>query len=241
MYLIYKHTSPSGKSYIGYTRQGLLVRWSKELNHSKYLKNNFKLDRAIRKYPNKSQWKHEILINNIPTLTEAKNLEIICIFYYDTFVYGYNSTRGGDGSLSGWKHTKESKNKMSKIHKGKPVWNKGKTYKSKPCSKETKIKISIAQKGKKASEETKRKMSDSRKNRIGTMKGKHHSEKTKNKLSTLLSKITWKIIYPSGQENIIKSLNKFCKENKLHATTMCQVAKGKLKQHKGFKCEKLCI
>ena len=76
MYLIYKHTSLSGKSYIGYTSYKMMFHWNREISHSKNPKNNFKLDYAIRKYPNKNQWKHEILINNILTIEETKKLEI---------------------------------------------------------------------------------------------------------------------------------------------------------------------
>jgi len=53
MYIIYKHTSLTGKSYIGYTCQGLITRWNREISHSKNFQNKRKLDYAIRKYPNK--------------------------------------------------------------------------------------------------------------------------------------------------------------------------------------------
>ena len=78
-YIIYKHTSPSEKSYIGYTQLSIQNRWNEHF--SKTIKLNWKFSRALRKYPNEGQWIHEILINNIPTLEEAKNLEILCIFY----------------------------------------------------------------------------------------------------------------------------------------------------------------
>ena len=50
---------------------------------------------------------------------------------------------------------------------------------------------------------------------------------------------SYKIITPNGSIVIAKSLTKFCKENNLSQGNMNEVAKGKRKQHKGFKCEYL--
>lgn len=122
-YIVYKHTCPNGKVYIGITKQAPNKRW---LNGLGYEHNNY-FFKAIKKYG----WqniKHEILFNNLNE-KEAKEKEIELIKYYKSNQreYGYNITNGGDG-VHGFKHTEET---LSKIHnlfqKGCTPWNKGKT------------------------------------------------------------------------------------------------------------------
>jgi hypothetical protein len=275
MYIIYKHTCViSGKSYIGYTKRGILKRWQDKIRHSKNLKNKWKIDRALRKYPNENQWKHKVIIDKIPILEEAKILEVLCIFYYDTFVNGYNSTLGGEGYyiIKGKKLSKEHRKKISESEKGKIISEEtrkkiSKSSKGKIISEETRIKISKSSKGKimskiskeknrqwhlgkRASKKTRKKMSESHRGHVVSKITKRRLSKShKNKKHTEAHikhqiesrSLNWQIIYPSGKMKIIKNLNQFCKNNNLNSGAMCQVAKGKLKQHKGFKCEKLCI
>ena len=196
MYLIYKLTCKiSGKSYIGYTHKSIDDRWKEHLKSSK--KKNYKLYKALRKYPDQF-WIHETLINKIPTLEEAKKLEILCIFYYDTFIHGYNSTIGGDGSgpcsietrnkmsksrigniyALGHKHTQKYKDNKSKENSGKNNPFYGKKH-----SKETKKQWSKIRKGKKLSEETKSKISISVSK---TLQGHEVSLETREKISKKL-------------------------------------------------------
>jgi hypothetical protein len=49
----------------------------------------------------------------------------------------------------------------------------------------------------------------------------------------------WELISPTGETQIIKNLNKFCRDNQLTTSLMCKVALGKNYQHKGWKCKKL--
>lgn len=88
---IYKHTSPSGKSYIGMTSKTPEKRW---LNGKGYNPNT-KFGQAIIKY-GWDNFSHEILENNIPSLSQAQQREIYYINFFDTFTNGYNSTLGGD-------------------------------------------------------------------------------------------------------------------------------------------------
>jgi hypothetical protein len=48
---------------------------------------------------------------------------------------------------------------------------------------------------------------------------------------------TYEVTKPNGEVLIVKGLNKFCKNEKIDASNMCNVAKGKFKQHKGYKCK----
>ena len=66
-------------------------------------------------------------------------------------------------SFKGRHHSEESKRKTSEALKGRIPWNKGKTYRGKPCSEEAKEKLRKANIGKHLSEETKRRMSELRK------------------------------------------------------------------------------
>lgn len=88
-----------------------------------------------------------------------------------------NQTNGGDG-VSGWRHSDETKKKMSISRSGennhgygKPSPNKGK-----PMSEAQKIKISAANKGRKNTDEVRAKLSTA-------LKGRVISDETKKKMS----------------------------------------------------------
>lgn len=90
------------------------------------------------------------VLHECDNIEDLNKLEIYYIGYYDTFENGYNLTFGGRGSVG---------------------------Y---IPSAETRLKLSVVNKGRKHSEESKKKMSES-------AKGKKHSDETKRKLSTLNS------------------------------------------------------
>lgn len=91
-WLIYKHTNKiNGKCYIGQTCQKSEMRWNRGRNYDRA----FKFGKAIDKYGWDS-FTHEILEDNILTQKDANDREIYYIDYYDSFRYGYNSTKGGN-------------------------------------------------------------------------------------------------------------------------------------------------
>lgn len=149
---VYKHTSPSGKVYIGITSKEPKQRWQ---NGNGYWSNKHFFS-AIKKYG----WdniKHEVLITGL-TEEEAKAKEKELIAYYDCMSpKGYNQTEGGDG-CKGWKMTREQRERISKRLKGK---------KRPPEMREF---LRQRQLGKKHTEESKKKMSKSQTGR------KHTSE-----------------------------------------------------------------
>lgn len=107
-YCVYKHTSPSGKVYIGISCDPI-KRWNEGRGYIK----NYHFWRAIQKYG----WDnitHEILYEEL-TSDEAKKLEIELIETYKSTdrQYGYNLRDGGDGGFS-----EESRQKMSKSRMG---------------------------------------------------------------------------------------------------------------------------
>ena len=201
-YLVYCHTSPSGKKYVGITCQSVENRWKNGKGYLEYGKGkpqfNKKFINAIKKYGWDS-FKHEIIEDNIPDLKTANERERFWISFYDSFNNGYNATIGGDGSES---HivTKETRTKISKANKGMVAWNKGiactpemrkhlsETNKGKPSYTRTlehKSKMSKAQKGKhNISEETRQRLSESHKGQPGYWTGKQRSRELKEKLGT---------------------------------------------------------
>jgi group I intron endonuclease len=119
-WIIYKHTFPNGKHYIGKTSQTPEDRWGK--NGNRYQKQKL-IWHAIQKYG----WDnvtHEILYTNLSE-EEANNKEIECIKKYHSHCKdpegpGYNISKGGEGFLI------IDESKRQEIIK---EWNEGKTVK----------------------------------------------------------------------------------------------------------------
>ena len=190
-YCVYKHTSPSGKVYIGITCQNPLKRWK---NGQGYITNDH-FYRAIMKYG----WdniKHEILFDHL-TQEEAEKKEIELISLYDStnYMLGYNKDNGGSGA---GRCTEDTKFKLSNAHKGKRLTDehKGKLRKIKlgtHLSQEAREKISNANSRRKLSEETKRKISESE-------KGKYVSEEIRAKTAKIVKCIETQQTYVGIRE-----------------------------------------
>lgn len=135
-YSLYRHTSPSGKVYIGITCQPVEHRWNHGRGYMNIKKTPFKS--TIIKYG----WdniKHEVLFTNLSE-ERAKHLEIELIRHYRSLGISLNFTDGGDGchgctpwnkgikvpfeqsnKRKGCHLTEEHKHKLSEAHKGKYV------------------------------------------------------------------------------------------------------------------------
>ena len=141
-YLVYKHTAPNGKVYIGITSQKPEKRWHGGSNYSTqpYFYN------AIKKYGWDS-FDHVIIRDGL-TEEEARIAERKLIKRYDSRNRdkGYNITPGGD--ISPMKDPVVRK-KSSESHKGKKQ------------SEEQRLQQSLRHKCKIVSDETKRKTSES--------------------------------------------------------------------------------
>ena len=120
-FIVYKHTSPSGKCYVGITSQDPKYRWGN--NGCKYLeiRKNGKLKhpyfaQAILKYG----WdniKHELLHNGL-SKEEACKLEQKYIMEYKSQGLSYNITDGGEG-VWGFHFSEEQREKLRKSNRGK--------------------------------------------------------------------------------------------------------------------------
>ena len=154
----------------------------------------------------------------------------------------------------GWKHSEESKRKMSKAHKGKPGPMLGRCH-----TEETKRKMSEAHRGKKRgpmgaehkrkigeantgklagrpkSEETKRRMSVAL---LGNQRflGHKHSDEARRKISASLAKPYPAFVHHGTGEAIPRGcdLTKLCRERGLSQACMWRVMHGKRKHHKGW-------
>lgn len=179
MYSVYKHTSPSGKVYIGITGKKPLARWK---NGNGYM-NNTHFWNAIVKYGWES-FTHEIISEGL-TKEAAATLEIHLIAQYDSTNpdNGYNKSTGGESGMIGYHHSEETREKIRK--------------KAENMSEETRKKISVAKTGFHHSEETREKIRQARKQQPDPRKGRKHSEETRRKISaaktgTVLSEQTRK-------------------------------------------------
>ena len=174
--LIYLVTNKlDGKQYVGQTVNSLAKRKCSHLSNARLYRDNLYFHSAIRKYgPDNFKWK--IIHNNINIIDELNRLEIFYIGYYNTFgkENGYNLTLGGDGTM-GYKHSDETKQKMSIATSGKNHPLYGRCH-----SKESKLKMSIANSGKNHPHYGKR-------GKDSHMYGKKASIETRKKMS--LSKI----------------------------------------------------
>ena len=133
---LYRHTSPSGKVYIGITSKVPEIRWGRNGCRYQECKVFFA---AILKYG----WNnitHEILFTGLDELT-AKSLEIELIRHYKNLGISYNMTNGGDGKL-GYVPSEDTRRKISESNIGK---HSGK--KLGPVKEETRRKLSEIMKG----------------------------------------------------------------------------------------------
>lgn len=166
MYCVYRHISPSEKSYIGITCQKPERRWREGEGYRECSA----FYNAIKKYG----WQnieHEILEENL-SFTEACEKEKFYIAKYKSLVgeNGYNLENGGRVNQ---KVNDETKSKISATLTGR---------KRKPLSLETRKKIGDANRGKKKppkSDETRRKLSEANKGKVFSEEHCHNISEAK--------------------------------------------------------------
>lgn len=140
-YKVYIHIAPNNKKYVGVTKRKPEYRW----NEGKAYINNVPFYEDIVLYG----WdniKH-IIVWSGEDKEEAYSMERNLIKKYNTTSKenGYNHSTGGEyggygvvwddkrrenarKKTLGKKHTEEAKRKMSEWHKGRPSWNKGRSW-----------------------------------------------------------------------------------------------------------------
>lgn len=169
-YIIYKHTDPNGKGYVGYTSLSLKERaGSSGIN---YIQDNGLFAKAIQEY-GWDNFKHEILLTVSTKEMAMKAEEAMIIGYNTMWPNGYNN-------CIGYKHTAEHNNKISKARKGKYSGENAPMF-GKHLSEETRRKLSISN----------RKPHLSARGRTPWNKGLHQTEETKAKRSLIMKQKHW--------------------------------------------------
>lgn len=129
-----EHTDIFSQGYVGVTSVGVEKRFSQHKSTSKTGK--FPISLALRKYGNK------IIVSTV-LVAETAYCYLIEEKLRPTPRIGWNCASGGDSTLDGFKHSEETKQKLSEIQKGKKL------------SEERRKMCALAFKGSKHSEETK--------------------------------------------------------------------------------------
>lgn len=218
-YIVYRHTSPSGKMYIGITQQKARKRW--DYGHG-YIKQPY-MYRAIQKY-GWDNFEHEILLEGL-TKEEAELAERLFIGYWDLTNRdkGYNIDNGGYG----WgKHSEETRHKMSQQRKGKYAGENNPMY-GRKHSEESKRKMSEARLGRKYSEETKRRMSVAK-------RGKRYPNCGKGALK-LMKRVACIDVKTNDIINTYKSLKNAQEQTGIPTGNICACCKGRLRTAGGYK------
>lgn len=197
-FFVYKHTSPSGKVYIGITSRSPKRRWK----HGSGYANNPYFTHAIEKY-GWENFKHEILYEGL-SKEEACEKEINLIKKYDSSNHekGYNITAGGEYNSA----SKEGRKRISLANKGKELSNV------------TRKKISDSRKGMEMSDETKKRLSDTRKAMHLQMSAEH-----KKKISEANTGKTMSI----ETRNKIRQGLKGKEKSEIHKKKLSESRKGK--------------
>jgi group I intron endonuclease len=215
------HCIPTGKKYIGKTKNEKIRKRSHRYKAKKGVKNNFY--NAVRKYG----WENFVygIIGEFDMLL-LEEKEIYYIDFYNTYNNGYNSSKGGEGGktwimpeevkeqyrerMKTFRHTEETKKKISEANKGRKWSEESKKNFSKKLkgrkgpviSEEAKKKLSLERKGIPRNKEVIEKMSK-------TMKEKYKPENHSSSKKFIFTS-------PNGEEYIVVGrFKKFCKEKNI--------------------------
>ena len=228
-YYIYKHTTPSGKVYIGLTGNDPKQRW--DCGHG--YKNNPHFWNAIKLY-GWNNIKHEILYSNL-TREKAGELEKELIVEYDSQnpEKGYNLREGGTFGFS-FNHTDESKCKISESslrrwsdeleHElmSKRMSGENNPFYGKTHSNEVRVKLSALGKNR---------FTDEKRREVGERLGNYWKGKSRSRKSVEKSaRAKWKPINQYTKDGqFVKtwdSAKEACETLHIHKSTVSQCCKG---------------
>ena len=215
LYCVYKHTSPSGKVYVGITSRNPNRRWS---GGSGY-KNNKYLTNAIEKY-GWASFRHEILKDGL-TKEEAsrEEQEYILEFRSNEREYGYNMTSGGE---CGYHFSKEVTDKMSLDRKGRTPTDQARAN------------MSLSRTGVPFSQCHSKKISDAMSGANNPMYGKKLSIETIEKLRNVNRNINGKQVICVETGVIYKSASDAARSVGGNNSKISSVCRGERKVSSGF-------
>ena len=220
-YKVYKHTSPSGKVYIGITKLSINTRWQ---NGNGY-KDCTLFYKAIMKY-GWNNIKHEILFDGL-TKEEAEKIEIKLIAKYKKEGMSYNCSSGGELTALGCKRSDKFKEKLSIANKGKKM------------SEESKRKMQVAKKGKplimtEARKEGYKKVSEKMKGKIFSDEHRQHLSQAKKGKYMGAENHGSIPIYCFEIDKVFVGVKETARQLKLDPSSISKVCRGKLKHYKGY-------
>lgn len=191
---IYKiHNIVNNKMYIGSSIE-IYGRWQ---DHKKELRHNYHTNKRLQHSWNKygeDKFVFEIL-ENVGNKENLLDREQYWMNYYDSYNrdIGFNINPIASSQL-GFKHSDESKRKMSESRKGEKHHLYGKFH-----SDESKQKMSKSHTGKKHNDETKQKMSNDRMKHVSSLKGR---KQTKEHIQKRIESIKNKKYKENNNEHI---------------------------------------
>jgi len=231
------------KKYIGVTKQEpASKRWAQHKSPKGPHQQEKPLHRAIIKH-GEDNFKFEVICQT-KDVKVAVQLEIDFIEKYKTLLnegWGYNLTKGGDGTW-GYKFSDIQRKHLSEAAK-------------KRSTPEYRKRVSEQQKGKKKSIESNLKRSNTLKGRAvrgsgwsmpeehkqaisKSMMDHKKSDEFKEKTRKRMSK-SWLLTSPEGKQHTITNLRAFCREHNLSAENLWKVSKGIISQSQGWHCRSI--
>lgn len=163
-YDVYAHTSPSGKTYVGWTSRGWRRRWAQHCFDARR-GSIYPFHCAIRKYGPEA-FTHAV-IATVVSEAEAKALEVEWIAGLGTLAPGgYNATSGGDGQSGCSAGTRERIRQANLSRSRDQNQANAAARRNRAITPEQRAKISAANKGRKLSDDTRARMSAERKTRV---------------------------------------------------------------------------
>lgn len=233
-HFIYKTTHISGKYYIGrHSTENINDGYLGSGRWVKSIKDKSNLSREILEYCDDDKE----LIEKETLLIEQNISNPLCMNWNDKGVgwsSRFNPSKLNPSRFAGdknpMKNEKVRKKASDSIKKG---YAEGRIHPllGKNHSQETIDKIKKSKKGQRPSEKAIQKSIEAR-------LGKPQTDYQKQKAREANEK-TWKIIAPEGEEVIITNLRQYSLERGLDPGNMMHVARGRQKQHKGYKVSKL--
>lgn len=113
--IVYKIIFPNGKVYFGITKRGLAYRRYEHESKARREAGHY-VHAAIRKYGDAVKWE---VVEELSSYEQAKDRETywIELSKSDQKEFGYNLTKGGDGTV-GCRPSEETRKRLSEAHKG---------------------------------------------------------------------------------------------------------------------------